>query len=164
MEPWEAWIRSTWLSLTIRQEGWLWPIFESVHFIGLTMLLGTIVAFDLRVLGVARVIPLAALHRLLPWGVAGFGLCVLTGIMFFFGFPDQYAYNSAFHFKLAFLAVAGLNVAAFYGLEFRQVAGVGAGIDAGSRNKAIATVSLIAWAGVLVCGRLLTFFRPPFLH
>lgn len=48
---------------------WAWPICESLHFIGLSLLIGMIGAFDLRLLGVAKRIPIAALHRLVPWGI-----------------------------------------------------------------------------------------------
>jgi len=163
-EPWELWIRETAFSAFMRDVGWLWPILESLHFIGLTLLIGIIGAFDLRVLGVGKSIPLMALHRLLPVAVLGFGICLATGICFFFGFPDHYAYNAAFQFKLAFLAIAGINVAVFYASEYRQLAAIGPGVDAGWRNKVIAGVSLGAWVAVMICGRLLTFFRPPFFH
>src|SRR5687767_638307 len=106
-EPWEIWIRGTALSMYVRDTPWLWPTMETLHFIGLSLLIGTVGLFDLRVLGVAKQIPPIALHRLIPFGVAGFAINVVTGTMFFFGFPDQYAYNSAFHFKVGFIALAG---------------------------------------------------------
>ncbi len=161
-EVWGPWVRSTPLSETMRSVGWIWPICESLHFIGLTLLIGIIGAFDLRVLGVGKSIPLVALHRLLPLAVLGFAISFVTGVCFFFGFPDQYAYNSAFHLKLVFLAIAGLNVAVFYATEYRAIGNVAAGVDADMRNKLIAGVSLGAWVGVMICGRLLTFFRPNF--
>src|SRR5690606_18243909 len=51
---------------------WSWPIVESVHFIGLTLLLGSIAAWDLRLLGLMSDVPVAAFHRLVPFAVAGF--------------------------------------------------------------------------------------------
>src|SRR6185503_3969993 len=97
-------IRRTPMSLFIRVESWwVWPTLESLHFIGMSLLIGTIGAFDLRVLGLARAIPPGALHRLIPWGIGGYLLNLTTGILFFIGNPDQYAFNSAFHFKLGFM-------------------------------------------------------------
>ena len=58
-----------------------------------------------------------------------------------------------------------MNVAAFYlSRAFAEVKAMGANADAPPRAKLIAGISLAAWVGVLVCGRLLTFFRPPFFH
>ena len=113
MEPWEAFIRSTALHAFVRTyEPWLWPTCETLHYLGLSLLLGTIGLFDLRVLGFARGIPFQAIHRLIPWGIGAYVLNVMTGIVFFFGHPDQYFYNNAFRFKALFMAIAGLNVVA----------------------------------------------------
>ena len=162
--PWEAWIRGTALSAFVLHHWWVWPMMETLHYFGLSLLLGTVGLFDLRVMGLAKAIPPAALHRLAPLGVAAWLLNLLTGIVFISGFPDQYAYNHAFHFKLVFMAVAGLNVVAFYSGPFRRVRAMGPGDDAPRAAKLMAGVSLSAWVAVLVCGRLLTFFRPPFFH
>jgi hypothetical protein len=79
MEPWEVWVRGTALSMfVLKQAPWLWPLFETLHFLGLSMLIGTVGFFDLRVLGVAKAIPPAALHRLIPWGLGGFAVNLLN--------------------------------------------------------------------------------------
>jgi len=164
MEPWEVWVRGTWLHQFMLDNYWLWPVCESLHFIGLSLLIGAVGLFDLRVLGMAKAIAPAALHKLVPAGVAGYLLNLFTGITFFFAFPEQYAYNRAFHFKLAFMAVAGVNVLLFYGSAFRGVRALPAGADAALRAKLFAGISLAMWVGVMTAGRLLTFFRPPFFH
>ena len=79
---------------------WGWPLVESIHFIGLCMLIGCIGVFDLRMLGLGKGIPLAALHKLVPIGVLGFLLNVTSGTLFFVTAPDQYLYNPAFQTKL----------------------------------------------------------------
>jgi hypothetical protein len=138
---------------------------ETLHYLGLSMLLGTVGLFDLRVLGMARAIPPAALHKLIPIGILGYAINILTGITFFSGFPEQYAYNPSFFWKGVFMAVAGINVALFYlSNAFREVKTMPAGADAPLGAKLIAGTSLGAWVAVLICGRLLTFFRPPFFH
>jgi hypothetical protein len=164
MEPWELWVRSTELHAFVKQHSWVWPACETIHYLGLSMLLGTVGVFDLRVLGMAKAIPPAALHRLIPLGVAGFAVNFLTGVVFFFGFPEQYAYNNAFRFKLLFMALAGINVVIFYTGAFRELRALGPNADAPLRSKIITAISLSSWVAVLICGRLLTFFRPPFFH
>ena len=135
---------------------WGWPTIESVHFAALAVLLGTVGLFDLRVLGVARAIPMPALHRLVPFGVAAFATNAMTGAMFFVSAPDQYAFNPAFRLKLACMLVAGLNVAVFYGAFARSLRGGTASAAASLPVKAIAAISLVAWTGVIVFGRLIT--------
>src|SRR5262245_30749678 len=93
---------------------WGWPTIESIHFTALAVLLGTVGLFDLRVLGVAKAIPMPALHRLVPFGVAAYLTNMATGKMFFVSAPDQYAFNPAFRLKLTCMLIAGVNVAVFY--------------------------------------------------
>jgi hypothetical protein len=139
---------------------WGWPAAESIHFIGLSLLVGTIWLFDLRLLGVAKRIPIAALHKLVPWGLAGYGINVATGAMFLMTDPDQYIYNPAFQFKLLFMGLAGFNALAFYLTTYRSATADGAPADAPRSAKFIAAASLCLWVSVIVCGRLLTFYRP----
>lgn len=164
--PWEVWVRSTALHAFVQvHEPWVWPLCETLHYLGLSLLLGTVGLFDLRVLGLAKGIPPGTLHRLVPWGVAGYTLNVLTGIVFFSGHPDQYFYNDAFRFKAAFMVVAGINLLAFYGSNlYADMKALPADGKAGFSIRLIGGVSLAMWIGVLICGRLLTFFRPPFFH
>ena len=86
MAPWEVWVRATPLSHLVLSQGNLWPVLETLHYIGLSLLLGAIGLFDLRVLGVAKAIPPAMLHRLVPLGALGLGVNLLTGICFFSAF------------------------------------------------------------------------------
>src|ERR1051325_4130142 len=146
--------------VAIMRSAWGWPIAESLHFIGLSLLIGMIGAFDLRLLGVGKRIPIAAMHRCIPWGIAGFAINVCTGAMFLLTEPDQYIYNPSFHWKLTFLAIAGLNAGMFYVTSYRQVCGAAPSYEAPVRAKVIAAISLCAWMAVITCGRLLTFYRP----
>jgi hypothetical protein len=102
---------------------WGWPIAESIHFLGLCLLIGCIGTFDLRLLGVAKRVPIAAMHRLIPWGILGFVINASSGLMFLLTEPDQYIYNPSFHFKFLFIAIAGLNAGTFYLSSYRQIFG-----------------------------------------
>jgi hypothetical protein len=158
-----------WLEQTLRsadtvaalmETQWAWPIAESVHFIGLTLLFGSIAAWDLRLLGLARSVPIAAFHRLVPLSVLGFTLNAATGSMFLMTYPDQYIYNPAFHFKVLFLGLAGANVLLFYATTYRRVNMPGSddSIPIGARIAGV--TSLICWTAVIIFGRLITFYRP----
>lgn len=159
-QPVYAWLSSTDVSWWMRNVGWAWPLCESIHFIGLSLLIGTVGLFDLRLIGFARRIPMVAFHRLIPIGVMGFAMNAATGFCFLAGAPDQYFLNRAFHFKVAFFLLAGLNVAAFYLTMFRKVRALGPGDLAPLPARIIGGVSLCAWIGVMSAGRLLTFYRP----
>jgi len=83
-------------------------------------------------------------------GLLGFAINIATGALFVLTEPDQYIYNPSFHFKLLFLAVAGLNAGIFYLTSYRQAFGPAAQLDAPMRAKVIAAISLSAaasWEG-----------------
>jgi hypothetical protein len=162
MEALIDWLLDTRLSAFVTGYAWAWPISETLHFCGLTLLAGTVGLFDLRILGLAKGVAPSSLHRLLPWGLAGFGVSVVTGVTFISGAPDQYFYNDAFKLKVVFLALMGTNAALFYWLEFAHVQQLGPNDDAPPRAKTIAAASLLFLAAVMLCGRMLTFFRPPY--
>ena len=140
---------------------WGWPASETVHFIGLCLLFGVVLVVDLRMLGFMQSIPFSTLHRLLPWGVLGFGINVVTGILFFIGAPpDFYVNNTAFIWKLALILVAGANT--LYFTVFEQAWTVGAGDTPSAAAKVAAASGILLWTGVIFCGQMLPFFGHSF--
>ena len=154
------WLDNSALSLWVTGNGYLWPTLESIHFLGLSLLIGTVGLFDLRLMGFARNIEPKTLHRLVPIGVLGYGINLITGTLFFVGDTGQYVYNDAFHFKMLFMFLTGINVVVFYLTTYRHVEAVEAGGHTPTVAKVIGGISLVLWLGVITCGRLLTFYRP----
>lgn len=140
---------------------WGWPIAEIIHFTGLCLLAGTVGTFDLRMMGFLRGISLPALHRLVPFGVFGFLLCLVTGVMFVSTAPDQYLYNPAWQIKMGLIAIAGVNMVAFYATTARSLRTLGPAEDIPFAARFFAIASFACWAGVIACGRVITAFRPP---
>lgn len=137
---------------------WAWPLAESLHFIGLSLLFGSVGIIDLRLLGYPGWMPITNLHAITRWGIAGFLLNAITGAAFFVSAPDQYLYNPAFQLKALCMLCAFLNVLAFYAFVWPRVR-TASQLPIGAR--ACAAISLCAWIGVVVFGRLITFYRPP---
>jgi hypothetical protein len=138
---------------------WAWPAAEAVHFLGLALSLGVLLAVNLRILGVMRQFPFADVHRLLPWGMLGFGANLITGMFFFVGQPGQYIDSTPFYWKIVFLMIAGANF--LYLTVFRKAWGADAP-DASVVDKAMAVSSIAAWLAVLYAGRMLPFLGNAF--
>lgn len=139
---------------------WVWPTCETLHFIGLTLLLGVVLLVDLRVLGLMKGVSFASLHRLLPWAAFGFGVNVITGLLFFVGIPKQYTGNVSFYWKIALVMLAGLNALYFTVLE--EPWRLGPGDDAPLTAKFAAASAMVLWIGVLYCGSMLPFLGNAF--
>ena len=140
---------------------WGWPACETIHFVGLSLLFGVVMLVDLRMLGFMRSIPFSTLHRLLPWGILGFGVNVVTGMLFFIGAPPTfYVTNATFYWKLALILVAGAN--ALYFTVFDQPWTLGAGDTAPLAAKVAAASGIFLWTAVIFCGQMLPFLGHSF--
>src|SRR2546428_12149425 len=129
VQTFSTWLHSTKLSGRMAGGGpWLWPMCETLRFIGLALLMGIVSVLDLRMLGMAKELRLGPLQRLMPFAILGFTINLVAGLLFFPGDPTQYIHNVAFGFKLLFIGLAGVNVILFYvtGL-YRRGGSVGAG-------------------------------------
>jgi hypothetical protein len=163
VQSFSEWLVTTNLSMFVNGHSWVWPACETLHFIGLALLIGNVGLLDLRVLGVEKRLPVAPLNRFVRWGVLGFLINLVTGIMFFAGNPFQYIHNIAFGYKVAFIALAGVNVIAFYASGVsRKVEALGPGDDAPALAKCIAGASLFLWVAVMYMGRMLPYIGNSF--
>ena len=164
VQAFSTWLHATKLSWAVAGGvPWIWPLCEILHFMGLALLMGVVGVLDLRMLGVAKALPLGPLQRLMPWAIVGFVINLITGFLFFAGDPFQYIHNIAFAFKLLFIGLAGVNLMLYYvtGL-YRRVDGVGAGQDVPAVAKLAAAASLFLWIGVMYWGRMLPFIGNAF--
>ena len=139
---------------------WVWPACETLHFVGLCLLFTVVLLVDLRILGMAKKLSFASLYQLLPWGMLGFGINLVTGTMFFIGTPGQYTNNIAFYWKVAFIMLAGMN--ALYFMFFDETWAVGPGADAPLSAKFVAASTIFLWLGVLFFGHMLPFIGNSF--
>jgi uncharacterized membrane protein len=101
------------IELFVNDHGWMWPALETMHFIGMALLFGVSLLLLLRMLGAMKSIPFTGLHRLLPMGVVGFVVNVLTGMLFFIASPGIYLGKLGFHIKIASIVVAAIPLLYF---------------------------------------------------
>ena len=98
------------------------------------------------------------MHRLIPWGIAGFVINVITGSLFFMGMPDFYIVNIDFEIKILTILLAGTNLLLFYCTSaFRAWERLGPGEDAPPFAKFIAASSIFLWFAVVILGRYIPF-------
>ena len=155
-----GWITAESVQGLVTAVPWVWPAGETLHFIGLSLLFGVLFVVNLRLLGALRAVSFASLHRLLPWGMLGLGLNLVTGMMFFIAAPEQYITNNPFYWKMAFLMIGGVDL--LYLTVFDRLWALESGDDAVLLDKAIAASAVGAWVGVIYFGRMLPFMGNAF--
>lgn len=144
------------LGHAMRSSPALYPAVEILHIIGFVVLVGSILALDLRVLGWGRAIPIAPMAQLmLPLSRVGFLLAISMGFLLFSADAAHVVKNPAFQAKLLLIAAALANVAIAHVGPWRRVALWGLEAPAGA--KATALLSLLLWLGAVCAGRLIAY-------
>ena len=139
---------------------WVWPTAESLHFIGLTLLIGVVLLIDFRMLGWMKQVSVGAVDRLVPWAILGFGVNTATGMLFFVAAPEQYTENVAFWWKIVLLVLAGFN--GLYFTAYDRAWTLKPGTDAAFFSKAMAASALVLWVAVMYYGSMLPFIGNAF--
>ena len=129
---------------------WAYPALEALHIVGIALLVGNLVLFELRSFGLWPALPLPALARAaLPLAVAGFVLIAGSGLAMFATQPLELIANRAFTLKMGLVLLAGLNAAWFHGRGSLQR------LDRAARAQAAASLAL--WFAVIACGRAIAY-------
>ena len=127
----------------------------SVHAIGMGLLVGASVVIDLRILGVARDLPLAPLKGLYSIIWTGFWIQVVSGSLLLIGYPTKALTNPVFYIKLTLI---GLAVAVMKTIKKRVFSDASLSESAMvMKGRALAMWSLIFWAGAVTAGRFLAY-------
>lgn len=156
MAEWLQWIADGSIATSLRRSTVAYPLLSAAHITSLGVLIGTIMALDLRMLGAFRRFSLPELTQMMPkLAAAGLLSAVVTGALLFSVQPSHYAANSAFQIKLVLIALGLLNVVLVHRLaDWRSVI---QGQPPSVRLRIGATLSLLTWLAVIVAGRWVAF-------
>ena len=138
---------------------WAYATILFLHTVGLGFVVGVNVAIDLRILGVARQMPLAPMRKLFPWMWAGFIVNALSGIALLIADATTKLANPVFLVKMAFVTLGVVNMAWSKRKLFDDPATLEQ-VPATSHAKRVAIVSLILWIGATTAGRLMGYLGP----
>lgn len=147
------------LATRIRDSLLLFPLIESTHVFGLSLVFGTIAIIDLRLLGIAstqRSFKRMA-SEILKWTWAAFALTALTGTLMFITNAQVYYHNFFFRTKMLLLVLAGINILVFELTAGRTIHRWDKAPSVPPAGKAVAALSLAIWIGIISMGRLIGF-------
>ena len=148
-------------STALRESDTIFPLIESAHVLAITLIAGTVVTVDLRVIGVIfQEQPLTRVTRaLLPYTWYGFAVMVITGLPLFAAEAAKLYGNPAFRVKLVLLGLAGLNALLFHKTAYRHMRDSDPQRVASFQARMFAGASVVLWSGVIISGRLIAVFH-----
>ncbi len=153
------WLEGTWLGLLARESLYGFQILVAIHILALTLSVGTLVWFDLRLLGVSmprcRVSELY--RRLAPWMLTGFLIMISSGAVLFVGFATRAYGNFYFHVKLVGLLVAGVNALVFHRITERRIAHWDDRPQPPTAARFAGLISIVAWTIIIIAGRMMAY-------
>ncbi len=152
------WLEHSSWAVAIRQSLWLYPALEIVHILGIVILVGAALFFDLRLLGFSKNLPIAGMSNyLLPWSRRGLILVIPSGFLLFITNAGALGLDPTFWLKMALLAVAGLNALLFHRFVSGRQLDPKISPKSPLHYKIQALVSIVVWIAVITCGRLLAY-------
>jgi hypothetical protein len=152
-------LQETAFATAIREGVSLFPWIEATHVLAIVLVVGTISIIDMRLLGLPA-------HRrgvrrlmkdVLPFTWAAFAVAVVTGFLMFASAALKYAALWEFQAKLLLLLAAGVNMAFFHAVSFRNVHLWDELVETPRAAKIAGISSLCLWIGVVVLGRVIGF-------
>ena len=150
------WLDQSALAVYIRQSRLLFPAIEIVHIAGFVVLVGSAFLFDLRLLGVAKKLPVKDVaDYVLPWSRRSLIVVVPSGFLLFISQAEALSTNAVFGLKLVLILLAFTNAGIFHRFTFRSVSSWSSSTS--PRAKAAAIISLVLWTCVITCGRLIAY-------
>lgn len=134
------------------------PLVQTVHILGISAIMGSVVMLDLRLLGLALrgQHPRELARRLMPWAWWALPPLALSGLVFVCARPNRYLFNPVFGLKFAFMVPAIV-----LGLIVQRMASRDGFWDESAGQRAVVRVlalaSVVLWVGVVMAGRFIAY-------
>jgi hypothetical protein len=151
-----SWLQATRFATAVADILWAYPVLETMHTLGMAMLVGSLGLINLRVLGFKPELPLAGTQALLPLAWIGFTFNAISGTALFTSDAVYFFSSYTFRIKLLLIVLGGINAALLGRRIFREPSAAG-GPAASPGAKWIAATSLVFWFGAIVAGRLIAY-------
>ena len=142
------WIEASSLAEVIRQSAWLYPFIEIIHILGIVLVAGGAIFFDIQLLSANRNLVIKNRY-LLSWSKRGLILAIPSGILLFATNALALSSDPIFGLKLLLLFLAAINAWIFHVRVYLPAKWTAA------RSHAI--ISIILWISIISCGRLLAY-------
>jgi hypothetical protein len=147
------------LGTLIRKSIWMYPAIQALHILGVVLLVGPALLFDLRLLGYARRIRIGILAGyLLPWSRVGLALALTSGSLLFIAHATEWYDHSLFILKISLLVLGGINILVFHKKTSPVIRASDAADPVPTAARITGILSICIWTAIIVLGRFLAYF------
>jgi hypothetical protein len=156
-----VWLEGSALGQVMRTSGvWTYGVVNLAHILGIATLFGAVLVLDLRLLGLWRRVPLAALERpALSLGCVGFALAVVSGTALITTNATEYLGNPFLAVKFAAIGLGLLNaIVAQFLPAWRTRSADPQPRRSRAALAAVGATSLLAWLGAVTAGRMIGYW------
>ena len=151
------WLEDSVIGVWVAQS-WGYPVVLSAHAVGMSIVVGTVLMINIRLLGFSPTLALSFFNNLTRVAWLGVGLNVLSGLALFSGNPVKFFFHPVFWIKIALIVLGGLSV--WWGLRSCRGAETNNhALESNTKIKVVAAFSIIFWLGAIVAGRLIAYFK-----
>ena len=154
-----AFVENSGLADRIRENEYLFPLIESVHVLAICLVVGSVLAVDLRLLGVAYTAqPVSRVTKgILPLTWCSFSIALASGSLLFMSNATKYLANGYFDSKIVLIGAAGLNMAVFHLTVAKDMSRWEAAAVPPPAARLAGGLSILLWIAVVACGRWIGF-------
>ena len=151
------WLEQTDFGTWVGESLWAYPFFETMHTIGMAMVIGSLGLINLRVLGYKSELPMLATQKLLPLAWIGFTMNLVSGLTLFTSDAQHFWHSYTFRVKIVLIVLGGVNAAILSRRVFQELPAGAPPVVATTGVKWIAASSLVFWFGAICAGRLIAY-------
>lgn len=150
------WLQYTSVATFVAETLWAYPLFETLHTLGMALLVGSLGLIDLRILGYKPELPILGTLDLLPLAWLGFTINLISGLLLFTSDPVYFWSSVTFKVKIGLIVLGGINAFILSQSVFRE-ARAGGNPAPGMQARLVAAGSLAFWVGAIIAGRLIAY-------
>jgi hypothetical protein len=153
------WLENSLLGNYMIDSIWAYPVILSAHAVGMSIVVGTVVVIDLRLLGFAADAPFDSFKSMFALTWVGVALNFLSGIALLVSDPAQFFYHPVFWIKMGLMFTGVISIYFLWrqiNLQGNSMQGM---FGASSKVKLLAGLSLLVWLSVVVAGRLIAYIE-----
>ena len=155
-----VWLQNCPIGMFMQNSLWPFPTMETVHIMGIVVVVGSATILDLRLMGLIlkRQSVSSLAKQTLPWAWVGFLIQVVSGFLLYATEATKLYFSIPFRLKMLMVALVGINVLVFHVFVYRDVDAWDTAPEPPLAARLTGWFSILLWLGIITAGRWIAFY------